>query len=92
MQLNPSQAARDLPAALRTILTDTAKVGASALTTKIRSEDDAAFARLKSKMTLTKLADDDKSKREAVFKQARQKLAQGTFSSELVTKLEGYAK
>lgn len=82
----------DLPAALKTILTDTAKVGASALTTKIRSEDDAAFARLKSKMTLTKLADDDKSKWEAVFKQARQKLAQGTFSSELVTKLEGYAK
>src|SRR4029078_5001918 len=42
-----------LPADLKTILTDTGKVAASALTTKIRSEDDAAFTRLKGKMTVT---------------------------------------
>ena len=81
-----------LPADLKTILTDTGKVAASALTSKIRSEDDAAFGRLKGKMTVTTPSADDKSKWEAIFKQARQKLAQGTFSSDLVTKLEGYAK
>jgi TRAP-type C4-dicarboxylate transport system substrate-binding protein len=81
-----------LPADLKTILTDTGKVAASALTTKIRSEDDAAFGRLKGKMTVTTPSADDKTKWEAIFKAARQKLAQGTFSSDLVTKLEGYAK
>jgi TRAP-type C4-dicarboxylate transport system substrate-binding protein len=81
-----------LPADLKTILTDTGKVAATALTTKIRSEDDAAFGRLKTKMTVTTPSADDKTKWEAIFKTARQKLSQGTFSSDLVTKLEGYAK
>lgn len=81
-----------LPADLKTILTDTGKVAASALTSKIRSEDDAAFNRLKGKMTVTTLSADDKSKWAAIFKQARQKLAQGTFSADLVRKLEGYAQ
>lgn len=81
-----------LPADLKTILSDTGKVAATALTTKIRSEDDAAFGRLKGKMTVTTPSADDKAKWETVFKAARQKLSQGTFSSDLVTKLEGYAK
>jgi len=81
-----------LPADLKTILTDTGKVAATALTTKIRSEDDSAFTRLKGKMTVTTPSADDKTKWEAIFKTARQKLTQGTFSSDLVTKLEGYAK
>lgn len=81
-----------LPADLKTILTDTGKVAASLLTTKIRNEDDAAFGRLKGKMTVTTPSADDKTKWESIFKQARQKLAAGTFSSDLITKLEGYAK
>lgn len=81
-----------LPADLKTILTDTGKVAASALTTRIRNEDDAAFGRLKGKMTVTTPSADDKTKWESIFKQARAKLAQGTFSQDLVTKLEGYAK
>ena len=80
-----------LPADLRTILTDTGKVAANALTKRIRSEDDAAFARLKLKMTVTTLSADEKAKWEAIYKQARQKLAQGTFSPDLVTRLEGLA-
>ena len=80
-----------LPADLRTILTDTGKVAANALTKRIRSEDDAAFGRLKSKMTVTTLSADEKAKWAAIYKQTRQKLAQGTFSSDLVTKLEGLA-
>ncbi|MEZ4307353.1 MAG: TRAP transporter substrate-binding protein DctP [Polyangiaceae bacterium] len=79
-----------LPADLKTILVDTGKVAASALTTKIRSEDDAAFKRLKGKMTVTDPSADDKAKWETIFKQARAKLAQGTFSSDLVKKLEGF--
>lgn len=81
-----------LPADLKTILTDTGKVAATALTTKIRSEDDAAFTRLKGKMTVTTPSADDKTKWEAIFKSARQKLSTSTFSTDLVTKLEGYAK
>ena len=80
-----------LPADLRTILTDTGKVAANALTKRIRSEDDAAFGRLKLKMTVTTLSADEKAKWEAIYKQARQKLAQGTFSPDLVTRLEGLA-
>lgn len=77
---------------LRTILLDTGKVAAQALTKKIREEDDASFTRLKGKMTVTTPSSDDKSKWDAIFKSARQKLAQGTFTSDLVTKIEGYGK
>lgn len=81
-----------LPEDLRTILLDTGKVAASALTKRIRTEDDAAFARMKSKMTVVKLTADERAKWEAVFKQTRQRLAQGTFSPDLVAKLEDLAK
>ena len=43
-------------------------------------------------MSVTTPSADDKAKWDLLCKQARQKLSQGTFSSELVTKLEGYAK
>jgi TRAP-type C4-dicarboxylate transport system substrate-binding protein len=81
-----------LPADLKTILLDTGKIAATALTKRIRTEDDAAFARMKSKMTVVKLSADERAKWEAVFKQTRQRLAQGTFSPDLVAKLEGLAK
>lgn len=81
-----------LPADLKTILVDTGKVAANALTKRIRAEDDAAFARMKGKMTVVALSADDRAKWEAVFKQTRQRLAQGTFSPDLVAKLEALAK
>ena len=81
-----------LPEDLRTILLDTGKIAATALTKRIRTEDDAAFARMKTKMTVVKLSADERAKWEAVFKQTRQRLAQGTFSPDLVAKLEGLAK
>jgi TRAP-type C4-dicarboxylate transport system substrate-binding protein len=81
-----------LPEDLRAILRDTAKVAANALTTKFRSEDEAAFTRLKGKMKVTTPSPDDKAKWDAIFKAARAKLAQGAYASDLVTKLEGYAK
>jgi TRAP-type C4-dicarboxylate transport system substrate-binding protein len=81
-----------LPADLRTILNDTGKVAASALTKRIRDEDTAAFGRLKGKMTVVTLSGDEQAKWASVFKQVRSRLGQGTFSPELVTKLEGLAK
>jgi len=81
-----------LPGDMRSILTDTGKVAAAALTKRIRSEDDAAFGRLKGKMTVVDLSADDKSKWDGIFKQVRQRLGQGTFDPALVTKLEGLAQ
>lgn len=81
-----------LPADLKAILMDTGRIAANALTKRIRDEDAAAFARMKGKMTVVTLSADEKSKFTAVYKQTRQRLAQGTFSAELVTKLEGYAR
>lgn len=81
-----------LPADMRTIVLDTGKVASSALTSRIRSEDAAAFGRMKGKMTVVDLSADEKSKWDAVFKQVRTNLGQGTFSPDLIAKLEGYAK
>lgn len=84
-----TKAMEALPEDLRTILTDTGKIAANALTTRIRNEDDAALKRMKGKMTVVELSSDEKAKWEGVFKQVRQRLAQGTFSPDLIAKLEG---
>jgi TRAP-type C4-dicarboxylate transport system substrate-binding protein len=81
-----------LPGDLRAIVTDTGKVAGAALTKRIRSEDDAAFGRMKGKMTVVTLSADENSKWDGIFKQVRQRLSQGTFSPDLVTKLEGLSK
>jgi TRAP-type C4-dicarboxylate transport system substrate-binding protein len=76
----------------RNLLMDTGKIAANALTKRIRSEDDAAFERLKKKMTNVNPGADDLAKWDNVFKQARQRLAQGVFSADLVSRLEGLAR
>lgn len=81
-----------LPADLKTIITDTGRVASSALTTRIRNEDAAAFGRLKGKMTVVDLTAEEQGKWNAVFAQVRQRLGQGTFSPDLLSKLEGFAK
>ncbi len=78
-----------LPEDLRAIMQDTGKVATEALTKRIRSEDAAALGRLKGKMTVVELTADEKAKWQGVFKQVRGRLAQGTFSPELVARLEG---
>lgn len=77
-----------LPADLRQIVLDTGKVMASALTKRIRTEDDAAYGRLKAKMTVIDCTADERAKWDALFKQVRSKLGQGTFAPELIAKLE----
>jgi TRAP-type C4-dicarboxylate transport system substrate-binding protein len=81
-----------LPADLRAVVTDTGKVAAAALTTRIRNEDAAAFTRMKGKMTVVTLTGEEEAKWNTLFKQVRQRLAQGTFSPELVSKLETLAQ
>jgi TRAP-type C4-dicarboxylate transport system substrate-binding protein len=81
-----------LPADLRAILVDTGKVAAGALTTRIRNEDAAAFARLKSKMTVSTSTDAQVDEWAAIWKQTRARLAQGTFPKDLVEKAESLAR
>lgn len=81
-----------LPADLRAIVVDTGKVAAAALGTRIRNEDGAAFERLKGKMKVVTLSAAERAAWDGVFKQVRQRLAQGTFSPELIARLEGLAK
>jgi TRAP-type C4-dicarboxylate transport system substrate-binding protein len=77
-----------LPDDLRTILTETGQVAANALQKRIRNEDDAAYARMKGKMTVVTLNVDEKAKWDAIYKQLRVRLSQGTFSPDLVAKIE----
>lgn len=80
-----------LPGDLRTILGDTGKVAQAALRKRIREEDDASFARLKEKMTVVTLSDDDKRAWKDVFSKVIERLKQGTFDPALVDKLVGMA-
>jgi TRAP-type C4-dicarboxylate transport system substrate-binding protein len=81
-----------LPQDLRNIVKDTGKIAASALTKRIRDEDAAAFNRLKGKMTTVTLSVDEKAKWDGLYKQLRQRLSQGTFAPDLISKLEALAK
>lgn len=78
-----------LPGDLKAIILDTGKVAANALTKRIRSEDDAAFGRLKGKMTVVELSGAEKDVWKGVFKKVRTRLGQGAFSADLVSRLEG---
>ena len=81
-----------LSAENKAIVLDTGRIATVALTKRIRAEDDAAFARLKGKMTVTKLSDAERGAWDGVFKQLRQRLGQGTFDPGLISKLEGLAR
>lgn len=81
-----------LPADLRALLLETGKVAGIALTTRIRNEDAAAFARLKTKMTVSTSSEAELAEWAEVWKQTRARLAQGTFPKELVEKAESLAR
>jgi TRAP-type C4-dicarboxylate transport system substrate-binding protein len=81
-----------LPEEQRNVVIDTGKIAANALTKRIRKEDDESFARLKGRMTVVDLSGDERGKWEAIFKQTRDRLKQGTFSADLISKLEALAK
>ena len=81
-----------LPADLLEVLKSTGKVAGSALSARIRNEDAAAFGRLKSKMTVVTLTEDEKKKWAVTLIDLGKRLAQGTFAPELVKKLVEHAK
>lgn len=74
-----------LPGDLRTIVEDTGKLAAKALTEKIKAEDSAAFDRMKAKLTPFDL---DQAAWDKTFKEVRARLRQGTFAPELMDKIE----
>ncbi len=77
-----------LPADLRAILRDTGAAASRALGQRVRGEDDAAFARLSAKMTVVRLEESGKKRWTDLFAKVRARLAQGTFSPELVKRVE----
>jgi TRAP-type C4-dicarboxylate transport system substrate-binding protein len=77
-----------LPADLRAILQDTGAIASKALGQRIRGEDDAAFARLSGKMTVVKLEESERKRWIDLFAKVRARLAQGTFSPDLVARVE----
>ena len=83
-----SQRLNALPADLRSIIVDTGKIAIQSLAKRIRAEDDAAFIRLQSKMTVVTPTADELVQWNNIYKNVRERLAQSTFSSDLVAKLE----
>lgn len=76
---------------LRSVLLKTGNKAGKMLTERIRDEDEKAYKHVKKKMTVVKLSDAEQARWRSVFKKVRKKLGQGTFSPELVQKLEGLA-
>jgi len=74
-----------LPGDLRTFLIDTGAIASKALGEKIKSEDEAAYGRMSSKMKKYSV---DAGAFNQVFKQVRERLKQGTFPADLVKKIE----
>lgn len=76
-----------LPGDLRTILSDTGNIAGRALTAKVKTEDEAAFGRMTAGGKMTTFSVDEKAFKDA-FKEVRKRLSQGTFSADLVKKIE----
>jgi TRAP-type C4-dicarboxylate transport system substrate-binding protein len=79
---------RSMPGDLRSILVDTGAIASRALGDRIKNEDEAAFTRMSGKMTVFEV---DEAAFKQVFKTVRDRLKQGTFSAELVKKIEEIA-
>jgi len=81
-----------LPEELRLVLRETARTTAAALTAKIRNEDESAFNRLKERLTVVAYSADERASWEALYRQARQRLAKTPFTPEFLSQLESLAK
>lgn len=80
-----------LPADLKKVMIETGAIAAKALGQKVKDEDDKAFKSLKDKLKVIDLSADEKKAWAAKFKETRAKLAQSTFSPDLVKKIEQIA-
>ena len=77
-----------LPGDMRELVQSTGKLAAGALTEKIKEADKAAFTRLSGKLKTYDLDSSGKEAFTSTFKQVRERLAQGTFSADLVKAIE----
>lgn len=80
-----------LSAEHRKILMETGALACKALTDRIRLEDAKALERLKKRMTVIEPTPAEIAAWQKVFADARQRLARGAFSPELVKRIEGLA-
>lgn len=72
----------------RAIVLETAKLACKALTERIRAEDAAALERLKKRMTVVEPNAEELTAWQKVFKDARERLAKGTFTPEVMAEVE----
>jgi len=70
-----------LPADARAVLGDTGRVAGEALTRRIRAEDDAAFARLRGRMTHYSLTASEKAEWEKLFVETARRLRGAVFDA-----------
>ena len=75
----------------RKLLMETGALATKALTDRIRIEDAKALERLKKRMTVHEPTPAELAEWQKVFADARQRLSRGTFSPELVKRVEGLA-
>ncbi len=73
------------------VMRKTGKKAGKLLRARIRKLDDEAFLRAKKKMTVVTLSPSERQRWATIFKKTRKKLAQGTFSPALVSRLEALA-
>ena len=80
-----------LPSDSKSVVVNTGEKAGKMLTKRIRKEDAKAYKLVSKRMTVVELTGAEKAAWNKIFKQIRNKLKQGTFPSELVTKLEATA-
>lgn len=81
-----------LPADAQAVITETGKIAADALTESIRKEDDAAFARRKSKMTAYDPSPSEQEEWAKLFASVRGKLRGTAFQAAIVDEATKYSK
>lgn len=81
-----------LSEANRAIVLDTGKLTCTALTTRIRGEDEKAYARLKERMTLVQSTAEEKAQWRALYLEARKRLAKSGLPEALISEAEQLLK
>jgi TRAP-type transport system periplasmic protein len=81
-----------LPKEHRAIVLETGKLTCQALTTRIRTEDEKAFERLKGKMTVVTPTPEQAAQWKALYAEARARLAKGTLPAPLLQEVESLLK
>jgi TRAP-type transport system periplasmic protein len=76
----------------RAIVLETGHVACNALTQRIRLEDEKAFERLKSKMTLVTATPEQAAQWKTLYSETRARLGKGTLSAALMDEVEKLAK